>query len=245
MNFKRLIRKLIKQFIQPNILEIERYKWTKEKLDKIPRGQSIIDVGAGEQFFKKYCNGLNYTSQDFGEYKGIGEEGLHTTTWDTNNIDLICDALMIPKEDNYYDNALCTEVLEHTPKPIEVLKEIHRIIKPKGKLILTVPAVSMVHFAPYYYQSGLSKYFFEFHSKEIGFEIDEIKTIGGAFDLILSIATCSKKDVKSFKNKFKKLIFISTTYSIILLTAFSRFVLGNSVANDICPVGILIVLKKL
>ena len=34
MNFKRIIRKLIKQFIQPNILEIERYKWTKDKLDK-------------------------------------------------------------------------------------------------------------------------------------------------------------------------------------------------------------------
>ena len=244
MNLKKFFKKFIKDFIKPNSLEFERYKWTKEKLDHIPRGQSIIDIGAGEQIFKKYCEGLNYISQDFGEYKGTGEEGLHTTTWDTDNVDIVCDALTIPVEDNYYDNALCTEVLEHTPKPIGILKEIHRIIKPNGILILTVPAVSMVHFAPYYYQSGLSKYFFEFHSKEIGFKIEKIKTIGGAVDLILSVATCSKHDIKSFKN-FKKLVLISTTYSIIFLAALSKFLLGKNVAQDICPMGTLVVLRKI
>ena len=243
MNLKKIIKKLIKDFIKPNTIEFERYKWTKEKLDQIPRGESIIDVGAGEQFFKKYCDGLNYISQDFGEYTGTGKEGLHTSTWDTNTIDIRCDALNIPMKDNYFDNALCTEVLEHTPKPIGILKEIHRIIKPNGELILTVPAVSMVHFAPYYYQAGLSKYFFEYHSKEIGFEIEEIKTIGGAFDLILAIATCSKNDKKSFK-KLKKLVFISTIYSIIFIIGISKLVLNRSIAKDICPMGLLVVLKK-
>ena len=31
-------------------------------------------------------------------------------------------------------------VLEHLDHPIEIVKEIERILKPKGKLILTVPS---------------------------------------------------------------------------------------------------------
>ena len=45
--------------------ETNRYKWTEETLKKIPTGYKILDAGAGECQFKKFCTHLNYTAQDF------------------------------------------------------------------------------------------------------------------------------------------------------------------------------------
>ena len=47
-----------------------RIEWIEQKLLNIPKGLSILDAGAGELPYKKYCNHLNYTSQDFGQYDG-------------------------------------------------------------------------------------------------------------------------------------------------------------------------------
>lgn len=46
----------------------------------------------------------------------------------------------IPVEDQHFDVALFMEVFEHLRiNPIDSLKEIHRVIKPGGKLILSTP----------------------------------------------------------------------------------------------------------
>lgn len=47
--------------------------------------------------------------------------------------------------DNAYDYVVCTEVLEHTLKPFDAVNEIWRIIKPRGKLFLTVPFNFRIH----------------------------------------------------------------------------------------------------
>lgn len=41
--------------------------------------------------------------------------------------------------DNYFDRILSLETLEHTPKPIVFLKELNRVLKPQGKLIMSLP----------------------------------------------------------------------------------------------------------
>jgi 2-polyprenyl-3-methyl-5-hydroxy-6-metoxy-1,4-benzoquinol methylase len=43
-------------------------------------------------------------------------------------------------EDNFYDLAICSEVIEHLPNsPKPMLSEIYRILKPEGYFILTTP----------------------------------------------------------------------------------------------------------
>lgn len=44
-----------------------------------------------------------------------------------------------------YDYVVCTEVLEHTLRPFEAVKEIRRILKPGGMLFLTVPFNFRIH----------------------------------------------------------------------------------------------------
>jgi SAM-dependent methyltransferase len=43
---------------------------------------------------------------------------------------------------------LCTQVLEHVPEPNKVVAEIHRMLKPGGRLLLTVPAIFPQHGSP-------------------------------------------------------------------------------------------------
>ncbi|HEX5688589.1 MAG TPA: methyltransferase domain-containing protein, partial [Roseiflexaceae bacterium] len=48
-----------------------------------------------------------------------------------------------------FDSILCTEVLEHTPDPLQVLRELWRVTKPGGRLLLTVPLSEQLHEEPY------------------------------------------------------------------------------------------------
>lgn len=49
----------------------------------------------------------------------------------------------LPFEDELYDVVVFTEVLEHVfAPPTEILKEVRRILKPSGKLILGVPNIA-------------------------------------------------------------------------------------------------------
>jgi len=240
LNFRGILLKILK----PNSLSLQRIEWVKKKLSSLEIGSNLIDIGAGEKYFKKYCSNLNYTSQDICQYNGSGNEGLHMGTWDTKDTDIISDAANIPVEDETFDNALCTEVLEHAAHPIEILKEIFRILKPGGLAIITVPSLSLTHFAPHFYQAGFSKYFFKYHAQEIGFNILELKTIGGAFDLIFAISTSIRPAIKSNKGIKKYLLTIGNML-ILLISGIFRLTLGLNFAKDISPMGTFVLLKKI
>ena len=47
-----------------------------------------------------------------------------------------------PFKDNIFDEVYSSHVLEHLDKPFEVMAQIHRILKPKGKLTLLLPHFS-------------------------------------------------------------------------------------------------------
>jgi SAM-dependent methyltransferase len=47
--------------------------------------------------------------------------------------------------DNHFDIVICTEVLEHTLQPFNAVAELHRILKPGGKLYLSTPFNFRIH----------------------------------------------------------------------------------------------------
>lgn len=49
----------------------------------------------------------------------------------------------IPSE--HFDAVVCTEVLEHTLQPFDAAKEIHRMLRPNGTAIVTVPFNFRIH----------------------------------------------------------------------------------------------------
>ena len=164
--------------------EITRVKWLEASLRKIPKGLTILDAGAGECQFKRFCTHLNYISQDFGQYDGSGNIGLQTEAWDNSKLDIISDITSIPLPDNSVDAIMCTEVFEHIPNPVLAIEEFKRLLKPNGYLIITAPFTSLTHFAPYHFASGLSRFFYEHHLVINNFNISELDFNGNFFEFV-------------------------------------------------------------
>ena len=162
-----------------------REAWLKNTLKKIPKGKKILDAGAGELQYKKYCTHLKYKSQDFGKYTGDNvSEGLQMGKWDNSKLDIVSDITNIPVKKNSFDAIMCIEVLEHLPKPIDAIKEFSRILKKGGKLIITTPFASITHFAPYFYSNGFSKYWYEQILKEFNFKIIDMDINGNYYEYL-------------------------------------------------------------
>jgi ubiquinone/menaquinone biosynthesis C-methylase UbiE len=190
--------------------ESERVKWIEETLKKIPAGLTILDAGAGESQFKKFCDHLKYIAQDFGQYSGEGNVGLQTGTWDNTKLDIVSDILSIPLPDHSVDAIMCTEVLEHIPDPLGAIKEFNRLVKPGGYLLITAPFASITHFAPYHFASGLSRFFYEKNLAENGFKITDLQLNGNFFEFVAQenrrIKSIAKKYAGKNLNIFQKII---------------------------------------
>ncbi|HWC85568.1 MAG TPA: class I SAM-dependent methyltransferase [Solirubrobacteraceae bacterium] len=52
---------------------------------------------------------------------------------------LVTDAASLPFDDDEFDCAGCIEVLEHLFDPISTVREVHRVLRPDGVFIVTVP----------------------------------------------------------------------------------------------------------
>lgn len=170
-----------------NINEDARQSWLSKTLSNLPPGGRILDAGAGELKNRRYCDHLDYVSQDFCQYQGAGshpDEGLQIQGWDTSRVDLVSDITNIPAPDASFDAILCSEVLEHIPEPTHALDEFTRLIKPGGILILTAPFASNVHMAPYHFCSGFSKYWYQHHLEQRGFQIQSLIANGDWYALL-------------------------------------------------------------
>ena len=49
------------------------------------------------------------------------------------------DAAAMPFEDNSFDTVIMNDAMEHVAKPLEVLNEVYRVLKPGGKLYVNFP----------------------------------------------------------------------------------------------------------
>ena len=209
--------------------ETARVLWIEETLKKIPAGLTILDAGAGECQFKKFCSHLEYISQDFAQYHGEGEVGLQTGNWDNSKLDIVSDILSIPLPNHSMDVVMCTEVLEHIPDPAAAIKEFGRLVKPGGYLLITAPFASLTHFAPYHFASGLSRFFYEKYLPENGFDIIELDFNGNFFEYVAQenrrIKSIAAKYAGKKLNTFQKIII---HLNLLILQSLSKKDKGSS-----------------
>jgi len=156
-----------------------------EFLARQPEGSMLLDAGAGPQRFKPHCKHLRYVSQDFGEYTG-GDEfaGESLERWNSRTCDIICDITSIPLETGSQDAIICVEVLEHLPEPARALKEFARLLRSRGRLLVTAPFNSQYHQQPFFFYSGFSSEFYKFHAAAHRLKVMTITPIGDYFATI-------------------------------------------------------------
>ena len=123
---------------------------------------SIIDLGCGTKPYVQLF--------DCAEYLGLD---LPRQTSNTNiAADLFFDGKNLPLADESFDNAVTFQVFEHVFTPDLFLKEIHRVLKPNGHLLLTVPFVWDEHEQPYDF-ARYSSFGLKAVLEKAGFEIVE------------------------------------------------------------------------
>jgi len=165
--------------------EATRITWLEKTLAKLPAGSRILDAGAGECQFKDLCDHLIYVSQDFAQYDGRGDEnGLQMGSWDQEGLDIVGDITAIPEPDASFDAIMCIEVLEHLPDPLAALRELGRLLKPDGLLIVTAPFCSLTHFSPFHFFSGFNRHFYEYHLPKHGIDVIDLEANGNYFEYL-------------------------------------------------------------
>jgi 2-polyprenyl-3-methyl-5-hydroxy-6-metoxy-1,4-benzoquinol methylase len=184
--------------------EFSRNSWVSKKIQEIATDDTcstLLDVGAGLSPYRKVVEecGLSYTSQDFSGYvPNANNYGIQDKSWVYPKHDYICDINEIPKNLKF-DVVLCTEVLEHVPDPVRAFQHLADLLRSGGLIIVTVPFLSLMHQAPYWYQSGLSPFWFEYWAKRSNLQITELTVSGDYMDLM----TQETKRIWSFSHRTK------------------------------------------
>lgn len=111
----------------------------KAQFDKYVLGkQTVIDVACGDGKHYGY-----YLASRVKKYIGIDIcEGVLKTARDQGIAPIVYSGWgSLPFADNTFDAVICIELLEHLYDPEEIVEEFHRILKPEGKVIITVPNI--------------------------------------------------------------------------------------------------------
>jgi SAM-dependent methyltransferase len=105
----------------------------------------------------------------------------------SDHLDAECDLTKdLPFADASFDSIILSDVLEHIPTPDRLWREMGRLLKPGGKLLLSVPFFYWLHEEPYDYYR-YTKYALRRFAEATGFEIILIKELGGAPEIVVDI----------------------------------------------------------
>ncbi len=153
------------------------------ELKRVKTGSHILDAGCGSQRYKKFCAHLKYSAQDFAQFTQddqvtlLGEKNFGEK-YEYGKLDYEGNIWDINEASGTFDVILCTEVLEHIPYPVETVKELARLLKPGGKLIMTAPSNCLRHMDPYFYSSGYSDRWYEEIFSRNGLIAEKIEMVG-------------------------------------------------------------------
>ncbi len=157
-------------------------EFIKKGLEQLGENFLTLDAGAGDPEFQVRVPGGRYVSVDL----GVGDKN-----WNYSKIDVIGNLEALPMLDDSFDCVICSQVLEHMSEPEQVLRELHRTLKPGGKILLSAPQEWYMHQIPYDFYR-FTRYGLEHLFNKVGFQIESIESIGGYFRL-LSFNLCYLK----------------------------------------------------
>jgi 2-polyprenyl-3-methyl-5-hydroxy-6-metoxy-1,4-benzoquinol methylase len=98
---------------------------------------SILEVGCNTGYFMR-----RYLLGKARKVRGvdINEEAIaYAKARDGEDYYLCCSANALPFVDGEFDKVLCEETLEHVDDEVGTIREITRVLKPNGLLVLTTP----------------------------------------------------------------------------------------------------------
>ena len=104
----------------------DRRLWQLLKKQFINTEISILDFSPSRSLFRKWKNEktINYIASDLsGDFMA----------------DVAYDITQIPEQDNQFDLIICYHILEHIINDVEAMKELYRVLKTNGTVIIQTP----------------------------------------------------------------------------------------------------------
>jgi len=205
----------------------------KDALEKFARG-NFLDLGCGNKPYETIYKRLTKS-----------QVGCDIMQSDKNRVDVICPATDLKFDDNSFDSILCTQVLEHVYDHHTMIKEVYRVLKPGGHILLTVPFAWEKHEEPYDF-FRFTPYALKELFEEAGLSIDYIKPNGGKWAAIYQLRTnmlyhsFSKK--KGLFLKLKKILFMELR--LTQLRNYFAIWLDKKFRDDIFTLNYIIVAHK-
>jgi ubiquinone/menaquinone biosynthesis C-methylase UbiE len=134
---------------------------------------NLLDIGCGKMPYKNHI----LKNSNVSKYLGLDIE--NAISYDSKiKPDITWDGKSMPFENESFDCAFGTEVLEHCPEPELVLKEVYRVLKSNGVFFFTVPFLWNLHEVPHD-EYRYTPFSLERHLKNSGFVDIAIKATGG------------------------------------------------------------------
>lgn len=99
----------------------------------------VLDVGCGRKPYRTHVAATRYVGVDV-ETEATREHG---------DVDVFYDGRTLPFAPASFDGVLCSQVLEHVFTPEDFLREIARVLRPGGRLVLAVPFAWDEHEQPH------------------------------------------------------------------------------------------------
>jgi SAM-dependent methyltransferase len=101
----------------------------------------VVDVGCGAQPYRRLLrSAVEYVGIDTYDAKAVFGYEMPGTTY--------YDGVTWPLDPWSADAVLATETLEHVKEPTTFLREAYRVLRPSGKIVLTVPFSARWHYIP-------------------------------------------------------------------------------------------------
>lgn len=173
----------------------------------------LLDIGCGTKPYRSLCNVEQYIGLE------IDDEGNRNHKF----ADAFYDGKTIPFENNYFDSVLTNQVFEHVFNPEEFLKEINRVTKINGVMLLTVPFVWDEHEQPYDY-ARYTSFGLEHLLKQSGFEIIDAQKTNNGIEVIFQLLSAYLYKVTNTSNLWVNLLI---NFFLIAPVNIIGFILGK------------------
>lgn len=111
------------------------------KLLEVEDGNHVLEIGMGNGFFVKdllqMAAKIHYSGVDFSPTMVAEAKEMNQNFMETGQVDFKQASIeKLPFEDNCFDCITSTNTLYFWPKPTENVRELLRVLKPGGKLLL-------------------------------------------------------------------------------------------------------------
>jgi SAM-dependent methyltransferase len=191
----------------------------------------LADLGCGNvplfDFYRKYVT--SSTCVDWAN-----------STHQNQYLDIACDLNEpLPLTTDSFDTIIISDVLEHIANPELVWREMARILKPKGKILLSVPFLYRIHEAPYDY-FRYTEFALKNFAEKNKLRVIELKTLGGLPEVLTDIFSKNIVRLPLFGTFFSRLA--QGLCRFFVNTGFGRKVSVKT--GKIFPLGYFIIVEN-